>query len=177
MNDLRLVRPQDKFKRSYLAALQEFGVKSEISSWVYLGDDEPLDMPSQDFAQYVVTLLERETKPAPHFVPNTTYWAEYGGEIVGRISIRHELNDFLKNFGGHVGYIVRPSYQRRGFASEMLRQVLQTERAKSIGKLLVTCDEGNIASERTILKNNGIFEGLAEISPDRPKKKRFWIQA
>jgi predicted acetyltransferase len=176
MSEIRLVRPHAKFKDSHLAALQELKSPSDISSWIYLGDNESIDTPAKDFDKYVATLLLRETAPPLPFVCDTTYWAEYRGEVVGRISIRHELNDFLRKFGGHIGYIVRPSYQRRGFATEMLRQLLQTEKAKSIGNLLLTCDDNNLASEKTILKNGGNFETLADMGPDRPKKKRFWIQ-
>jgi predicted acetyltransferase len=176
MSEIRLVRPHAKFKESYLAALQELKTPSDISSWIYLGDDASTDTPAKDFDQYVATLLERETAPPTPFVCDTVYWAEYRGEIIGRISLRHELNDFLRKIGGHIGYITRPSYQRRGFATEMLRQIMQTDRAQSIGNLLLTCDEDNLASEKTILKNGGKFESLIEISSNRPKKKRFWIQ-
>ena len=96
------------------------------------------------------------------------------GEIVGRISLRHELNEFLKIAGGHIGYIVRPSARRKGFASEMLRKVIVTEKAKSISSLLVTCDEGNVGSEKTILKGGFALEKIIEIGSDKPRKKRFW---
>ncbi len=96
------------------------------------------------------------------------------GEIVGRISLRHELNEFLKVAGGHIGYIVRQSARKKGFASEMLRQVIDTEKAKSISSLLVTCDEGNIGSEKTILRAGFALENIIEIGPDKPRKKRFW---
>jgi predicted acetyltransferase len=95
-------------------------------------------------------------------------------EVIGRIAIRHELNEFLSKFAGHIGYIVRPSFRNKGVATEMLRLILETDRAKAIGRLLVTCDEHNIASERTIVKNRGIFESLIE-NGDKPRKKRFWI--
>jgi len=61
-----------------------------------------------------------------------------------------------------------------GVASEMLRQLLETARAKSIRRLLITCDEDNVASERTIVKNGGAFESIVR-NGDKPKKKRFWI--
>ena len=57
----------------------------------------------------------------------------------------------------------------------MLRQILLKDRAKSIGKLLITCDEGNRASEKTILKNGGIFETTIDVAPGHPRKSRYWI--
>lgn len=150
---------------------------SDRSAWVYLGDSADLTIPERNFEEYVLALLKRETIAAPGFVTDTVYWAKIGNEIVGRISIRHELNDFLKIVGGHIGYIVKPSCRGRGIATEMLRQILQTERARTIGKLLVTCDEANAASEKTILKNGGVLEDIISIGTGRPRKKRFWISA
>lgn len=170
----RLEKPDIRFKDSYLNALAEFETKSEKLAWIYLGEDVPLDLPAQNFETYVSTLRSTEAKALPNFVRNTAYWAVHNDEVIGRIAIRHELNDFLKNIGGHIGYIVRPSYRRKGVATEMLRQLLLTDRAKSIGKLLVTCDENNEASEKTIIRNGGVYESRIP-NGDRPQKKRFWI--
>ena len=172
--ELCLTHPHVKYKASYLAAMAEHQLDSERSSWVYLGESASHDTPAKDFEAYVRTLRSTETQPLPGFVRNTCYWAVYGREVIGRIALRYELNEFLKNIGGHVGYIVRPTFRNKGVASEMLRQLLKMERAKAIGKLLITCDEDNAASERTILKNGGVFESFAE-NGDRPRKKRFWI--
>lgn len=141
-----------------------------------MGDSAPLDLLSNDFESYVCALLERENNPPEGFVKDTVYWAKSENEIVGRIAIRHELNEFLSKIGGHIGYIVRPSWRGKGIATEMLRQLLLTETATSIQKLLLTCDETNIASEKTILKNGGVFESFVEMGENKPRKKRFWIQ-
>lgn len=69
---------------------------------------------------------------------------------------------------------MRQSARKKGFASEMLCQVIDTERAKSIFSLLVTCDEDNVGSEKTILRGGFILKDFIEISPDKPRKKRFW---
>jgi predicted acetyltransferase len=95
--------------------------------------------------------------------------------MVGRIAMRLQLNDMLRIAGGHIGYIVAPQHRGRGVATAMLRLVLQTPEAQSIGNLLVTCDADNIASERTILKNGGIMENIVNISNSSKQKKRFWI--
>jgi len=55
-------------------------------------------------------------------VPHTMLYGFLDGVIVGRCSVRHELNDFLRNFGGHLGYGVAPPFRRRGFASQRRRR-------------------------------------------------------
>jgi predicted acetyltransferase len=47
-------------------------------------------------------------------VPATFLYAEVDGEIVGRTSMRHTLNDALGRLGGHIGYAVLPPFRRRG---------------------------------------------------------------
>ncbi len=174
VREIRLERPHIRYQASYLSAMAEFQTDSEKSAWIYLGEDEPHDTPAKDFASYVARLRSMEATASPNFVRSTCYWAIYRDEVIGRIAIRHELNDFLRTIGGHMGYIVRPSFRNMGVASEMLRQLLETARAKSIRRLLITCDEDNVASERTIVKNGGAFESIVR-NGDKPKKKRFWI--
>jgi predicted acetyltransferase len=174
VHNLRLERPNIRYQASYLSAMAEFQSDSEKSAWIYLGEDESHDTPAKDFASYVARLRSMEATAPANFVRSTCYWAIYRGEVIGRIAIRHELNDFLRTIGGHIGFIVRPSFRKMGVASEMLRQLLETDRAKSIKKLLITCDEDNVASERTIVKNGGAFECIVP-NGDKPKKKRFWI--
>lgn len=175
MPNLILRPPNPSDRESFLGGLQELQSKSEQCAWVYLGDAADLSLPERDFEKYVATLLNRETSAPAGFVTDTVYWAQVNQEIVGRISLRHELNEFLKKVGGHIGYIVRPKWRGQGMATEMLRQVLQTERARAMRKILLTCDESNLASEKTILKNGGVFEGTTDMGPERPRKKRFWI--
>jgi predicted acetyltransferase len=175
---ITLRKPDPSFKNSFLAGLDEMTTDSDRLSWIYMGDDAPLDLPKNQFEKFVQDLNAREADiPKEGWVRDTTYWAVSGNnEVVGRIAIRHELNDFLKKAGGHIGYIVRPSWRKKGVATEMLRILLLTKRAQSIGKILVTCDDGNIASEKTIITNGGVLENKIEISPTKPLKKRFWIQ-
>jgi len=71
-------------------------------------------------------------------VPATFLLARVGGDLVGRVSIRHELNDFLAEFGGHIGYAVRPQFRRRGHATEILRQALVVARGEGVERVLVT---------------------------------------
>jgi predicted acetyltransferase len=173
---LKLEPPSLAYKNSYLTGLDRLKVRSEIAAWVYLGDSADFDAPKKDFSSYVDTLLRREHAPPPGFVRDSVYWAISGGIMVGRISLRHALNDFLKQVGGHIGYITHPDYRGQGVATEMLRQILQTDRAKSIGRLLLTCDVDNLASIRTIEKNGGKFAGIVAASETRPPKNHYWIE-
>jgi predicted acetyltransferase len=172
--NLELCRPSIAFEQTYLAGLDELEADGDLSKWIYLGA-APMDAPRTDFESYVQRLLAREQSPLAGFVPDTVYWAFRESEMVGRISLRHELNESLLREGGHIGYIVRPSARRQGVATEMLRQILLTESARSIGRLLLTCDEDNLASEKSIRKNGGILENVVDLGGGDRRTKRFWI--
>ena len=92
------------------------------------------------------------------FVPASTYFAvrESDDRIVGMIDLRHYLNDFLKkSWNGHIGYSVRPTERRKGYATEMLKLALKEYEKKGTDYIIVGCDENNIGSKKTILKCGG----------------------
>ena len=95
--------------------------------------------------------------------------------IVGIIDLRHHIDHpILGTWGGHCGYTVRPSERGKGYAKEMLR--LNIEKAQKLGieEMLVPCNEGNTASEKTILANGGVFEKCIDV--DGTGMKRYWIR-
>ena len=100
--------------------------------------------------------------------------AELDGDLIGRASIRHSLNGFLLNFGGHIGYGVRPQFRRRGFATEILRQSLQYIHEFGVTDVLVTCDEDNVGSSKVIESQGGILENRVEY--EGTLKRRYWIK-
>lgn len=130
------------------------------------------------FRRYLQVLKEQvrgENLP-PGYVPSTFLFAFAGSRIVGRVSIRHSLNAFLERVGGHIGYGVVPEFRRRGYATEILRQATAIAgRQLGLERVLVTCDDDNVASIRTIEKNGGVLENVVT-GPDLAKpKRRYWI--
>jgi predicted acetyltransferase len=106
-------------------------------------------------------------------VPATFLVAEVEGELVGRVSIRHELNDWLTRVGGHIGYCVRPAHRRRGYATEILRQSLIVARAVGVERALVSCNDANVASARAIERCGGVLENV--VDEEGSRKRRYWI--
>lgn len=110
-------------------------------------------------------------------VPSDMYLAirQSDNRIVGIIDLRHHINHpILGTWGGHCGYSVRPSERGKGYAKEMLRLNIQNAKELGIEKMLVTCDAGNFASEKTILANGGVFEKFIDV--DGTQMKRYWIR-
>ena len=108
-------------------------------------------------------------------VPSSTYLAvrEKDNYIVGMIDIRHYLNEYLTQVGGNIGYGVRKTERNKGYAKQMLKLALEKCKELKIKKVLITCDEDNIASEKVILSANAKFEDIRNV--DGENKKRFWI--
>ncbi|WP_199624799.1 GNAT family N-acetyltransferase [Paenibacillus alkalitolerans] len=104
------------------------------------------------------------------YVPQTIYWLYVDDKPVAYGKLRHELTEKLMEYGGHVGYIVRPSERGKGFGKLFLYELIKAAKAKGIDKLLITCDEDNVRSRKVIERNNGklntVNNGIC----------RYWIE-
>lgn len=134
---------------------------------------EPGDGESDD--AFVARLVGAADIAGPDVVAQTIFWAVEGNVVVGRIALRHRLTAALEEFGGHVGYEVRPSHRRRGVGREMLRLLLQTEKAREIGHLLLTCAPDNVGSNKTIVANGGVLSHTVFVERVQRLTNSYWI--
>ena len=99
------------------------------------------------------------------WVTATTFFAvrKRDLKIVGMIDIRHNLgNEFLAQYGGHIGYSVRPGERKKGYATEILKMGIDYAKSLNIEKLMIACFSDNIPSIKTIIKCGGV---LTEAKP------------
>ena len=101
---------------------------------------------------------------------------KYDNKIVGMLQVRHYFNEYLAKYAGHIGYSVRPSERQKGYAKQMLKAALPFCEEIGIDNVLISCIEGNIASEKTIIANGGVYESTVFEPNDDVNLKRFWIK-
>lgn len=169
-----LVLPDLRWFPSWAATVADFGdeVMHGAGAWNL---DQPLEPTEACCKELVEVLAERVTAdPETGRVVSTYYWITAGegdadDEVIGFLNLRHELNDWLREEGGHIGYSVRPQRRRQGHATRAL--ALGVRRAGELGieRVLVTCDTDNLPSARTIEAGGGVFEDV------RNDKRRYWI--
>ena len=129
---------------------------------------------AEDYESWLESVIRNKTEASPDWVTGSVYFAIENNDIVGTIAIRDYLNESLLKSGGHIGYAIRPSKRRNGYATKMLALALEKCRKSSANKVLITCDKGNIASAKTAMKNGGVLEN--EIVEDNGNiVKRYWI--
>ncbi|NIK69712.1 MULTISPECIES: GNAT family N-acetyltransferase [unclassified Paenibacillus] len=172
MADVYLVLPALEWKEPYLDFYREWiGSGEDIVPWVV--EQDPSDF------QAMIGWLEDMSNGIglqEGWVASSTYWlATEDRRIVGAVNIRHALSPWLMERGGHIGYGIRPSARRQGYATKLLALSLGKTRELGIQRVLVCCDENNAASARTILNNGGI-EDKSFTEENGNVIRRFWIE-
>jgi predicted acetyltransferase len=171
MDDIFLVEPTAQYKEEYIEMINEWKKTGEkIVPFV-------LKMDYGDFDGMVKELIgySRGIGITESYVEHTTYWLVHrDGKVLGAVNIRHRLNPNLLERGGHIGYGIRPSERRKGYATQLLYLALQKAKGMGLDKVLVTCDRGNVGSAKTITNNKGVLE--SEITEaDENIVQRYWI--
>jgi predicted acetyltransferase len=133
--------------------------------------------PGMSHAEHLQKLQDQKDKNKipSNFVPSTMLYAFVDEEIVGRVSIRHELNQFLFERGGHIGYAVNPSYRDNGYGTEMMKQALSVCESMNLHKILITCSKKNLQSCKIIARFGGIMENEFFDSEKNEFVLRYWI--
>ncbi|GAA1906200.1 GNAT family N-acetyltransferase [Lapillicoccus jejuensis] len=168
-----LVAPTTRRHAEWLEMVREFAADGEehVDGGAFFGlSVEDLAVP-EAFDAWVRGALahERGEDVPPAWVASTLRWVEQDGRLVGTIHLRHELNDILREQGGHIGYGVRPSARRRGVATAALAAMRRLAAERGMGRLLVTCDDDNAGSIGTIEANGGVLEDV------RGGLRRYWV--
>lgn len=164
-----LAPPDVLYRQTYLDALREF--HAELRN---LEQDEIAL--THNFEGYVRHLQRQSTDQRREgLVPETFFWLIDDDVYIGRLSLRHHLNDRLLQIGGHIGYEIRPAKRRMGYGKAILRLGLEQARQQGITRALVTCDEDNIGSAKIIEANGGILENIVLLSHRPVATRRYWI--
>ncbi len=174
LSEPRLVPPTADLHSSWLEAREEFGPGVHLDGAGLREHDEVETL--EGFTAWTARLraaADPSVAVAPGWVHSTYRWIVADGTYLGTIDLRHELNDFLLDAGGHIGYSVRPTARRAGLATWALGQTLLTARELGLERVLLTCDPDNDASARTIERNGGHLDDVRQTSIG--PKRRYWI--
>lgn len=96
---------------------------------------------------------DRNTLPSKEKISSETYFLvrESDKRILGMCNIRFNLNKKLIELNAwHIGYCIRPTERRKGYAKEMLYLALEECKKHNMNEVIIGCDKDNIGSSKTI---------------------------
>lgn len=171
--NLTLIDPTEELESEYLAMHRECQEHPDPYT-SYALSPAPTDFPA--FVQKLKNEAEGIGLPEG-YVPQSNYWlVRNGRELIGEIRLRHRLTPALEDFGGNIGYMIRPTERRKGYGTLMLRMVLEKAREIGLARALVSCDPANVGSAKVIRNNGGVLasEGISREMGQHVS--RYWIQ-
>lgn len=147
--ELRLEVPSLRRKEEAIDYIREFQKYGSDTNGVgglsrYLDDYEGwLEKLEKDYVRV----------PSEEHVPARTYFLVRNSDdrIVGMINIRLALNEKLRNYGGNIGYSIRPTERRKGYNKINLYLGLKICQKYGIKEVLMDCDKENLGSAKTML--------------------------
>ncbi len=174
MNRLKLIEPTKEYEDQVMA-YREILIKNGESADGCAALEE-----TETYDEWLDFENRLKKKYGKGYTPSTVCLAVRisDNKLIGIIDFRHDLTDFLKKYGGNIGYSVLPSERQKGYAKEMLGLMLNKCRAMGKDKVLITCDKGNIASSKTIIANGGVLENEVPDEASLGKSgvvQRYWI--
>lgn len=128
--------------------------------------------------QEMLAILQKESAGvdlAPGRVPHSMLYGFLDGEIIGRVSVRRQLNDYLRKRGGHMGYAVAKQFRGKGYATEMVRMALEFCKSKGMGSLMITCSDTNEPSWKIIEHFGGKLQDRIWDEEEKEMIRRYWI--
>ena len=165
---MKLILPEQITEEQYQAYLADWGAERIVP----IASANPKGLSFEDWR---AESIKRRTQVPKGFVPETLFFLtdENETKLFGAVDIRHELNDYLLQFGGHIGYGIVPSGRRRGYAKIQLALTLPIAHAMGLQKVLIPCADTNIGSAKTIENAGGVLENKVE--KDGALTRRYWV--
>ncbi len=168
---MELLKPNAKYFISYTEAINEYE-KNNVTTYSFLTGN-------QEYVLKRIDDFENGNNLPSNYVKATYLWLIDNDEFIGEVSIRHSLTDDLLRFGGHIGYGIRYSYQNKGIGTKMLELALSYAKTElNLEKILITCNDTNMASARIIEKNGGKLQDKTNNIVDDIEilTRRYWIE-
>jgi len=168
MQEIKLIKPSIELKNAYLDFCEEWNDEKIIP---YAG--RMFDKTYEEWMEEKRRDEFEETRPE-NYVPSSTYFLIEGERVLGCVNIRHRLNDRLFALGGHIGGGIRPSERKKGYSNLMLSKALEIAKEMGFAAVLMTCNEDNLGSKRSIEACGGRLEN--KIYDIDHYVLRYWIE-
>lgn len=170
---MKLVTPRAEYQASYTQMVREFSEHDDILIPFILAEDY------EDFAAMLDRLAaySRGEQMPNGYVAHSTFWLIDDNEcVVGCSNLRHGLTDALLEMGGHIGYSIKPSERKKGYARHILELSLAKAKAVGIDRALLTVNKANLGSVKVIQANKGVLETEKEVKGQDGLVQYYWIE-